>query len=331
MGGVGSLRDLEQLLELGMAGAVVGKAIYEGKFTLKEALQALFGERGRSFVSLARRILPCLDVRDGRTVKGINFLDLVDAGDPVEQARAYAEQGADEIVFLDISATPEGRSTLVDRVRAVARSLDIPFSVGGGIRSLPEGGAVLEAGADKFAINSAAVADPGLIERCAQYFGSQCVVVSIDAKRVGDHWEVFVSGGSRPTGKNAITWAREVVERGAGEILLTSMDRDGTQVGYDLELLGEVTNLPVPVIASGGAGSIDHLAAGLEAGADAVLLASLLHFGTLKVGEIKKGARPTRFSYSYRGLDPRQGVIDETGKYPSGGSQVTDGGQSALR
>jgi imidazole glycerol-phosphate synthase subunit HisF len=239
-------------------------------------------------VSLARRIIPCLDVRDGRTVKGTRFVQLVDAGDPVAQAAAYAAQGADEIVYLDISATNEGRATLTERVRAAARVLDVPFTVGGGIRSLEEGGAVLDAGADKFAINSAAVADPALLSRCAMRFGSQCVVLSIDARRAEGGWEVYTAGGRRPAGIDAVGWAREGVERGAGEILLTSMDRDGTREGYDTELLARVAELPVPVIASGGAGSVEHLAAGLEAGADAVLLASLLHFGHLTVGRIKQ-------------------------------------------
>jgi imidazole glycerol-phosphate synthase subunit HisF len=239
-------------------------------------------------VSLAPRIIPCLDVRDGRTVKGTRFVQLVDAGDPVAQAAAYAAQGADEIVYLDISATNEGRATLTERVRAAARVLDVPFTVGGGIRSLEEGGAVLDAGADKFAINSAAVADPALLSRCAMRFGSQCVVLSIDARRAEGGWEVYTAGGRRPAGIDAVGWAREGVERGAGEILLTSMDRDGTREGYDTELLARVAELPVPVIASGGAGSVEHLAAGLEAGADAVLLASLLHFGHLTVGRIKQ-------------------------------------------
>jgi cyclase len=238
-------------------------------------------------MTLARRILPCLDVRDGRTVKGTRFVDLVDAGDPVEQAAEYARQGADEIVYLDISATPEGRSTLVDRVRAVARRLDIPFTVGGGIRSQEEGAAVLEAGADKFSINSAALSDPRLIESCAERFGSQCVVLAIDARWTGGGWEAYVSGGRKPTGRDAVAWAREGVERGAGEILLTSMDRDGTQQGYDLQLLAAVAGLPVPVIASGGAGRVEHLVQAFEAGADAVLLASLLHFRSLTVDQVK--------------------------------------------
>jgi imidazole glycerol-phosphate synthase subunit HisF len=252
-------------------------------------------------MTLARRVIPCLDVRDGRTVKGTRFVNLVDTGDPVEQASEYARQGADEIVYLDISATSEGRSTLVDRVRAVARVLDIPFSVGGGIRSLSEGAAVLEAGADKFTINSAALADPALIEACAMRFGSQCVVLSIDARRATENspvrravshpeslvWEAYVAGGRKATGRDAVAWAREGVDRGAGEILLTSMDRDGTREGYDLELLRQVACLAVPVIASGGAGRLEHLIEGFEAGADAVLLASLLHFGELSVGQIK--------------------------------------------
>jgi cyclase len=237
---------------------------------------------------LARRIIPCLDVRDGRTVKGTRFVQLVDAGDPVLQAAAYAQQGADEIVYLDISATPEGRATLVGRVRAVAEVLDIPFTVGGGIRSLEEGAAVLDAGADKFAINSAAVADPALIERCALRFGSQCVVVSVDARRSEGGWHAYVAGGRKATGRDAVGWSREAVERGAGEILLTSMDRDGTREGYDLELLEHVAALPVPVIASGGAGGVEHLIDGFRHGADAVLLASVLHFGLMGVMDIKQ-------------------------------------------
>jgi cyclase len=239
-----------------------------------------------------KRVIPCLDVADGRVVKGTNFVDLRDAGDPVELAERYDAEGADELVFLDITATHERRDTIVDLARRTADEVFIPFTIGGGIRSAADAQAVLDAGADKVSINSAALARPELIEELARPFGAQCVVLAVDAKRVGDHWEAFVAGGRTPTGRDAVAWIIEGVERGAGEILLTSMDRDGTTDGYDLELLRVVSQaVGVPVIASGGAGTLDHLADALEAGADAALAASIFHYGTYTIAEAKARLR----------------------------------------
>jgi cyclase len=240
---------------------------------------------------LARRIIPCLDVHDGRVVKGVRFEALRDAGDPVEQARFYDAAGADELVFLDISATHEGRATLRQVVRRTADAVFIPLTVGGGVRTVDDVRAMLDAGADKVGVNSAALADPALLGRAAGTFGAQCVVLALDAKRTGatpSGWEVFSHGGRRPTGRDALAWAREAVDRGAGELLVTSMDRDGTREGYDLALLRALAGLPVPVIASGGAGTLEHLHEGLTAGgADAVLAASMFHFREVTVAEAK--------------------------------------------
>jgi cyclase len=235
-----------------------------------------------------KRVIPCLDVDDGRVVKGTNFVDIRDAGDPVELAERYDREGADELIFLDITATSDKRGTIVDLARRTADNVFVPFTIGGGIRSVADAQAVLDAGADKVAVNSAAVLRPELINEMADVFGVQCVVLAIDAKRSADSWEVYTAGGRNPTGIDAVRWAREGVERGAGEILLTSMDRDGTNAGYDLELTRAVCDaVSVPVIASGGAGELDHLAEALEAGADAALVASLFHFGHFTVGEAK--------------------------------------------
>ena len=238
---------------------------------------------------LAKRIIPCLDVHAGRVVKGVNFVNLIDAGDPVEHARVYDGEGADELIFLDISATHEGRDTLLNVVRRVADAIFIPFGVGGGLRTVEDIRDALRAGADKTSINSAAVRTPQLITEGARRFGSQCMVVAIDARWNGDFYEVVISGGRTPTGLDAIRWAREVEGRGAGEILLTSMDRDGTRAGYDLELTRRVTDaVSIPVIASGGAGQKQHFLAALtEGGADAALAASLFHFRDLSVREVK--------------------------------------------
>ncbi len=237
---------------------------------------------------LARRIIPCLDVKDGRVVKGINFLQLRDAGDPVEQAAAYDAQGADEICYLDISASPEGRATLVDVVAHTADQVFAPLTVGGGVRSIDDAVRLLDAGADKIAINTAAIRTPEVVTACARRFGSQAIVVAVDAKRSGASWEVFSHGGRTPEGLDAIEWCKRVADLGAGEILLTSMDRDGTGKGYDTELLATVASrITIPLIASGGVGVLEHLAAGLEAGADAVLAASIFHFGQHTIGEAK--------------------------------------------
>jgi cyclase len=239
---------------------------------------------------LAKRIIPCLDVRDGRVVKGVNFVNLRDAGDPVEQARAYDAGGADELVFLDISATAEGRATVVDMVRRVADGIFLPFAVGGGIRATADMRNILLAGADKVSLNSAAVRRPELLSEGADLFGSQCIVLAIDARQTGEgRWEVYVDGGRTPTGLDAMEWAARGVELGAGEILLTSMDRDGTRAGYDLALTRAAADaVNVPLIASGGAGTprdfIDVLA---EGGADAALAASLFHDGILEIGALK--------------------------------------------
>lgn len=240
---------------------------------------------------LTKRIIPCFDVKAGRVVKGVSFLELRDAGDPVELARVYDAEGADELVFLDITASHEDRSTMFEMVERTAAEVFIPFTVGGGIRSDADMRMLLALGADKVSINTAAVETPSLVARGAERFGSQCIVVAIDARRSGpDQWEVYTYGGRRPTGLNAIEWARTVVGLGAGELLLTSMDEDGRQHGYDLELLRAISrSVPVPVIASGGAGTPEHLYQGIVSGeADAVLAASIFHYGHYRIGEVKQ-------------------------------------------
>jgi cyclase len=236
-----------------------------------------------------KRVIPCLDVDAGRVVKGTRFVDIRDAGDPVELAAHYDGEGADELVFLDITATHEKRDTMVKLARSTADNVFVPFTIGGGIRGAADAQAVLDAGADKVSVNSAAVARPELVDELADVFGAQCVVLAIDAKRRGGGWEAFVAGGRTATGRDAVAWAREGTERGAGEILLTSMDRDGTQHGYDLDLTRTVSDaVDVPVIASGGAGELDHLVDGIEAGADAVLCASIFHYGRYRIAEAKQ-------------------------------------------
>ncbi len=244
---------------------------------------------------LTRRIIPCFDVDRGRVVKGINFVNLRDAGDPVELAVRYEGEGADEVIFLDITASSDARDTMVDVVRRTAEVLFIPLTVGGGIRSVEDARRMLKAGADKVSVNTAAIKDPNVISRGADLFGSQCMVASIDAKRRQDSkdplaWEVYIYGGRSPTGLDALEWARRVVELGAGEILLTSMDRDGTQGGYDLQLTAAISEaVSVPVIASGGAGKPEHLYDALAVGgADAVLAASIFHYGTYSVEQVKR-------------------------------------------
>jgi len=239
---------------------------------------------------LATRVIPCLDVNNGRVVKGINFIDLVDAGDPVEQARVYNDAGADELCFLDITASHEGRETIVDVVRRTAAECFMPLTVGGGVRAVDDYRKLLLAGADKVSVNSSAVSDPDLLSRAASRFGSQCVVLAIDARRNAQgKFEVFTHGGRTPTGIDAIAWAKDGANRGAGEILLTSMDADGTKNGFDLELTRAVSDaVSVPVIASGGAGHADHMAdAVIDGHASAVLAASIFHFGELTVDEVK--------------------------------------------
>lgn len=243
---------------------------------------------------LAKRIIPCLDVRDGRVVKGVNFVNIRDAGDPVELARFYSDQGADEIVFLDITATSDGRATVADVVERIAEQVFVPLTVGGGIRTLEDFRQLLRAGADKISVNSAAVKDPGLISRAAERFGSQCVVLAIDARRRPEgSYEVVVAGGRTPTGLDAVEWARRGEALGAGEILLTSMDADGTKAGFDLEMTRAVTQaVSIPVIASGGCGSLEHFAQVFaETDCDAALAASLFHFGELTVPQVKEYLR----------------------------------------
>lgn len=241
-------------------------------------------------MTLATRIIPCLDVADGRVVKGVKFVALRDAGDPVAAARAYDAAGADELCFLDISASHEGRSTLLHMVEAVADQCFMPLTVGGGVRSVDDARALLLAGADKVAVNSAAVARPTLIAELAARFGEQCVVVAVDAKRIDDHWEIFTHGGRRATGIDAVVYAREAARLGAGEILLTSMDRDGTRGGYDLALTRTIADaVSVPVIASGGVGSLADLVAGVVDGhASAVLAASIFHFGEASISQARQ-------------------------------------------
>jgi cyclase len=239
---------------------------------------------------LATRIIPCLDVKDGRVVKGVNFVALRDAGDPVAQAMAYDAAGADELAFLDITASHEARAIMLEVVARTAEVCFMPLTVGGGVRAVEDFRALLLAGADKVSVNSAAVADPSLVARAAEKFGSQCVVVAIDARRrEAGGWEVFTHGGRRPTGKDAVAWARQAADLGAGEILLTSMDRDGTREGYDLELLRAVcAAVSIPVVASGGVGGTAHLVEGARAGATGLLAASIFHFGEISILEAKR-------------------------------------------
>ena len=254
------------------------------------------------------RVIPCLDVKDGRVVKGVNFVDLVDAGDPVEQARIYDAEGADELCFLDITASHENRDTIFDVVGRTAEQCFMPLTVGGGVRSNDDIRKLLLAGADKVSINTAAVRDPDFVRAAATKFGSQCITVAVDAKRAGTHgdgrdrFEVFTHGGREPTGLDAVDWARRMAEYGAGEILLTSMDRDGTKQGFDLALTRAVSDaVPVPVIASGGVGTLDHMVDGVREGhASAVLAASIFHFGTYRIGEAKA-------AMAAAGLPMRQG------------------------
>jgi imidazole glycerol-phosphate synthase subunit HisF len=235
-----------------------------------------------------KRVIPCLDVDAGRVVKGVEFVDIRDAGDPVELAAHYDREGADEVVFLDITATHEKRETIARLARASADEVFVPFTIGGGIRSVADAQAVLDAGADKVSVNSAALQRPDLLDELAEVFGAQCVVLAIDARQRDGGWEAYLAGGRTPTGRDAVAWAYEAVQRGAGEILLTSMDRDGTSDGYDLPLTSAVSEaVGVPVIASGGAGELEHLVQALRAGADAVLCASIFHYGRYTVAQAK--------------------------------------------
>jgi cyclase len=239
---------------------------------------------------LAKRIIPCLDVTAGRVVKGVNFVELQDAGDPVEISRRYNDAGADELTFLDITASSDDRDLILHIIEDVASQVFIPLTVGGGVRKVEDVRRLLNAGADKVGINTAAVANPQLVVDATDYFGAQCIVVAIDAKRMGDHWEVFTHGGRKPTGLDAVEWAKKMENSGAGELLLTSMDRDGTKSGFDLELTRRISDaVDIPIIASGGVGNLQHLVDGVQQGhADAVLAASIFHFGEYTVGEAKR-------------------------------------------
>ena len=241
-------------------------------------------------MGLAKRIIPCLDVNAGRVVKGINFVSLQDAGDPVEIARKYDEEGADELTFLDITASSDNRDLILDIIESVAKEIFIPLTVGGGVRSTDDVRRLLNAGADKISINTSAILNPKLVAEASSRFGSQCIVVAIDAKKVGDHWEVFTHGGRNPTGLDAVEWAKKMVNLGAGELLLTSMDRDGTKVGFDIDLTKLISDaVEVPIIASGGVGNLQHLVDGvLLGGADAVLAASIFHYGEYTIREAKE-------------------------------------------
>ena len=239
---------------------------------------------------LKKRIIPCLDVKDGRVVKGINFLDLVDAGDPVQQAKFYSENGADEICFLDISASLENRDTILKMVEKTAEEVFIPLTVGGGVRSIENIQNLLKAGADKVSINSAAIKDPNIIKSSSKYFGSQCIVVAVDVKKDNISWKVHSHGGTKNTNIDALDWLKKVEDLGAGEILLTSMDKDGTKSGFDIELLKKITSsVNIPVIASGGVGTLEHFAEGiLQGGVNSVLAASVFHFGQFKIQDVKR-------------------------------------------
>ena len=238
---------------------------------------------------LKNRIIPCLDVKNGRVVKGINFVDLKDAGDPVEQAKIYSDSGADEICFLDITASNENRDTIYEVVKKTSKKCFVPLTVGGGVRSIEDINKLLNCGADKVSINTAAVQNPEVVVESSKKFGSQCIVVAIDAKKNGDIWEIFTHGGRNKTGINALEFAKKMEINGAGELLVTSMDKDGTQSGYDIELMNNISSsVNIPVIASGGVGTLDHLVDGIKSGANAVLAASIFHYGTFSIEEAKQ-------------------------------------------
>ena len=291
-GGITELADLEALQGLvadGVEGAIIGTALYEGRFTLEAAL-ALTRPSGTT-MSLAVRVIPCLDVDAGRVVKGINFKELRDAGDPVELARTYDAEGADELTFLDISASHEGRATTMEIVSRTAEEVFIPLTVGGGVSSVEDVDRLLRAGADKVAVNTAAIRRPELVAEIADRFGNQVLVLSVDARRAegtDSGFEVTTHGGRQSAGLDAIEWAARATALGAGEILLNAMDADGTQDGFDLDLIRAVRReVTIPVIASGGAGKVDHFAPAVDAGADAVLAATVFHFGTLRIADVK--------------------------------------------
>lgn len=303
-GGVSGIQDIVDLMNIQMDGAIIGKAYYAGTINLKGAVELahmteredniigrfVFDSTAHTRCGLAKRIIPCLDVKDGRVVKGVNFVDIRDAGDPVELAKYYSDQGADEVVFLDITATSDARKSVVDVIENTGKKVFVPLTVGGGIRTEQDFQEILRAGADKISVNSAAVKDPTLITRAAEQFGSQCVVLAIDGKSRGDGtWEVVIAGGRTPTGLDVVEWAQKGEALGAGEILLTSMDADGTKAGFDLPMTKAVVDaVSIPVIASGGAGKLEDFAEVFEkTGCDAALAASLFHYGDLTVPQVK--------------------------------------------
>ena len=281
-GGISSLDDLKKLESLGLSGGIVGKAIYEGDINLKSAISCMKS-------GLVKRIIPCLDICDGRVVKGMNFRNLQDAGDPVDLSKLYCEMGADELIFLDITATNEKRKTLVKLVSRIAENISIPFTVGGGISSIEDIDALLKAGADKVSICSAAFRDPSLVEKAARKFGSQCIVISVDCAWNKDFWEIYVKGGSEATGADALSFAKKMASLGAGELLVNSLDRDGTCEGYDIELLKTISSVVnIPIIASSGAGCrLDFLKALTDGNADGALAANLFHYNKITIPEIK--------------------------------------------
>ena len=283
-GGISDAQSISRLASIGVNAAILGTALYEKKITLREALAAANSNE------LTKRIIPCLDVTDGKVVKGVRFEDLKDAGDPVALGKKYSEEGADELVFLDITASKDNRQTLFNVVKDVAKNIFIPFTVGGGLQNIDDIRTALLLGADKVSLNTSAIKNPDLISEAAAAFGEQCVVVAMDVKKIGDKYKVFKKGGSVETELEAIAWAKEAVRRGAGEILLTSMDRDGTKLGYDLDITRAISEaVSVPVIASGGAGSLEDFKTVLTTGkADAALAASLFHYEESSVGKVKK-------------------------------------------
>ena len=283
-GGIRNLIDVKHVLKYA-DGVVIGKALYDNRIS-NDNLESIILNYNPT--NLIKRIIPCLDVKDGRVVKGINFKNLKDSGDPVELAKYYNSQGADELVFLDISATLEERDSMIKVIREVAEEVYIPFTVGGGIKSIEDITKIINAGAEKVCINTAAVTNPKIIQLGAQKFGSQCIMVAIDVKKVNNTWEVYIKSGTEATGIDALFWAKNVVKRGAGEILITSMDRDGTQTGYDLDLINCISKaVPVPIIASGGAGNYDHFYQAINNGAEAVLAASLFHKKMIAIRDLK--------------------------------------------
>ena len=335
-GGITELADLEALMGLvadGVEGAIIGTALYEGRFTLDRRARPDPGRTrpGRRRMSLAVRVIPCLDVDAGRVVKGINFQQLRDAGDPVELAKVYDAEGADELTFLDISASHEGRATTMEIVSRTAEQVFIPLTVGGGVGSVEDVDRLLRAGADKVAVNTAAIRRPELVAEIADRFGNQVLVLSVDARRApgtDSGFEVTTHGGRTSAGLDALEWAVRATELGAGEILLNAMDADGTQDGFDLELIRLVRReVSIPVIASGGAGAVEHFAPAVDAGADAVLAATVFHFGTLRIPEVKQRPARRRSPGPLTAGDPRFRALCAKRRFTGPGNRQPSGTQ----